>query len=492
MRKVLLICMLGGMTSVISAQNDKKLTDATLNKLKIKAHMSFLASDELRGRGTPSPEQRIAARYLVTQLQGYGVKPLAAYPDYLQPVNMKKQKPPTKVNIAYGGKTFEIKKNNLLIDGGNISLNEEAVFVNFGTKEDFAKVDVKGKIVLAICGDGKAVRPRQWFSYSAKKRKMAKEKGAVGFIEFYRNQQLPWKILIRYLGRERLGLDNSKGKTALPHIWMNDPNYAEVDAWKKKNKNQVKITIEGANIKRFSTYNVVGYVEGSDPKLKEEYVVYSAHYDHVGIGRPNAKGDSIYNGARDNAVGTVTVLSVAENFAKYPTKRSALFIMFTGEEKGLLGSQWYASHSPIALDKLVYCFNSDNGGYNDTSVATIIGLNRTTADVYIKKACQAFGLKAIDDPAPEQGLFDRSDNVSFARKGIPAPTYSLGFKAFDAEINKYYHQPGDQADNLDYDYLFKFFGSYIYSSRLIGNASTRPFWKPGDKYYKAGKALYKK
>jgi Zn-dependent M28 family amino/carboxypeptidase len=219
--------------------------------------------------------------------------------------------------------------------------------------------------------------------------------------------------------------------------------------------------------------------------------VYSAHYDHVGVGEANEKGDSIYNGARDNAVGTVTALSAAENLAKYPTKRSALFVLFTAEEKGLLGSSWFVEHCPIDLKKIVYCFNSDNAGYNDTKIATIIGLGRTTADAYIKEACEGFGLKATDDPAPEQNLFDRSDNVSFAKKGIPAPTYSLGFTAFDAEISKYYHQASDQPDNLDYDYLYKFFGSYIYACRLIGNAAERPFWKKGDKYYEIGVSLYK-
>ena len=226
--------------------------------------------------------------------------------------------------------------------------------------------------------------------------------------------------------------------------------------------------------------NVVGMVEGTDPELKNEFVIYSAHYDHIGIGQPNAEGDSIYNGARDNAVGVVTVLSAAESIAKNPTKRSALFILFTAEEKGLLGSKWYAEHPLIPMNQMVYCFNSDNGGYNDTSVATIIGLERTTVADHIKAACKEFDLEAIDDPAPEQGLFDRSDNVSFASKGVPAPTFSLGFRSFAS----------DNSDNLDYDYLTKFFGAYVMACRLIANDPITPFWVEGDKYHAAGKALY--
>jgi len=231
-------------------------------------------------------------------------------------------------------------------------------------------------------------------------------------------------------------------------------------------------------------------VEGTDPKLKDQFIIYSAHYDHVGIGKPNAENDSIYNGARDNAVGTVTVLSAAENIAKYPTKRSALFILFTGEEKGLLGSKYYVENPVLPLEKMVYCFNSDNGGYNDTSKATIIGLNRTSVGKHIVDAATEFNLTAIDDPAPEQGLFDRSDNVHFAAKGIPAPTYSMGFTAFDAEITKYYHQTADNPESLDYEYLEKFFKSYVLACRLIANDATTPFWTEGDKYYSAGEKLY--
>lgn len=246
----------------------------------------------------------------------------------------------------------------------------------------------------------------------------------------------------------------------------------------------------GGKASTIESQNVIGIVEGTDPELKNEYIIYSAHYDHVGVHASNVPGDSIFNGARDNAVGTTTVLSMAENLAKYPTKRSALFILFTGEEKGLLGSRYYVKNPVLPLKQMVYCFNSDNAGYNDTSVATIVGLGRTTVGQHIKDAASAFGLEAIDDPAGEQGLFDRSDNVNFAKKGIPAPTFSLGFRSFSGDVTKYYHQPGDEADTLDYDYLLKFFQAYVLSGRKIGNDPKTPTWVAGDKYEKASKALY--
>lgn len=236
--------------------------------------------------------------------------------------------------------------------------------------------------------------------------------------------------------------------------------------------------------------NVIGIIEGTDPDLKDEYIIYSAHYDHVGTQKPNIENDSIYNGARDNAVGTTTVLSMAKNLAKYPTKRSALFILFTGEEKGLLGSRYYVENPVLPLKQMVYCFNSDNAGYNDTSVATIVGLSRTTVSQHIIASAAEFDIKAIDTPSGAESLFDRSDNVSFAKKGIPAPTFSLGFTSFSGDVLKYYHQPADEANSLDYDYLLKFFQSYVLAGRKIANDPKTPFWVEGDKYEAAGKVLY--
>tara|TARA_R110001592_G_scaffold332077_3_gene615262 strand:- start:1574 stop:2458 length:885 start_codon:yes stop_codon:yes gene_type:complete len=283
-------------------------------------------------------------------------------------------------------------------------------------------------------------------------------------------------------------MDDQNPKTDFIHLWVNTtPEKLDVLT---NLKLLYSIETDGKKEKTLITQNVIGVLEGTDSKLKDEYIMYSAHYDHVGIGTPDATGDSIYNGARDNAIGTTAVLSMAENIGKFPTKRSAIFIFFTGEEKGLLGSQYYVENPIFPLKQIVYGFNTDGGGYNNTKLATVIGLNRTTAQKHIVAGAATFGLEAIDDPAPEQGLFDRSDNVSFASKGVPAPTYSTGFDAFDDEINKYYHQAGDEADSLDFDYLLKFYQGYVLSGRLIANDPETPFWIKGDKYEAAANVLY--
>ncbi|MEO1254288.1 MAG: M28 family peptidase [Bacteroidota bacterium] len=486
MKKIFTITFLS-MSLFGVSQIDKELAEQTVNQNLIKAHIGFLASDELEGRDTPSRGLKVAAKYIESRFIEYGIQMAPGMDSYFQSAPMKKVSPPTSGLLKLGNESYSFQEDFIMMEGDNAEISGEYIFVNYGLDADLDGLDLKGKIAIAICGDGESDSPQEWFGQSTDKRKRVSEMGGVVLIELYNSPQIPWQILVRYFSGEQVSLDEGgEDESGIVHLWM---NRAAKDI--SQNPDQASVMIGGAKIEKFESQNVVGYIEGTDSKLKNEYVVYSAHYDHVGIGQADAEGDSVYNGSRDNAVGTVTVLTAAQNLGKNPTKRSGLFVLFTGEEKGLLGSKSFVDNSPVPLDNIVYCFNSDNGGYNDTSKATIIGLTRTTAEEMIIEACKAFGLEAIEDPAPEQGLFDRSDNVRFAAKGIPAPTFSMGFTAFDDEITKYYHQAGDNPSTLDYAYLEKFFKSYVYACRMIGNAKKAPFWVKGDKYYEAGKSLYK-
>lgn len=478
-------------TNAAVAQSDADLVKDVVNKATIESHIYFLASDELKGRATGSPEIDIAARYLATTLRSYGVGEVPGAPDYFQPVVMETIKPPSLISLKLKGKGVDDISGLISLIARNVHLESDLIFVDYGLEDDYKGKEVKGKIVIAKAGSAKEQQGRAMLQLSRGKRSIASKMGAIALIEFTTADERTWKSVSGYFANEKFDLAVDEEADIMAHLWVRDADEKFLMRIKNKDVKTAEIEVAGANTTRIISKNVVGMVEGTDPKLKDEFIIYSAHYDHVGIGAPNAEGDSIYNGARDNAVGSVTVLSAAESIAKNPTKRSALFVLFTGEEKGLLGSTWYVEHPLIPLNQMVYCFNSDNASYNDTSVATIVGLNRTTAASNIKKACETFGLKALDDPAPEQNLFDRSDNVKFAAKGIPAPTFSLGFTAFDAEVFRYYHQVTDNPDNLDYDYLLKFFQSYVLACRLIANDQETPFWVEGDKYYQAGKQLYK-
>jgi len=478
-------------TITLYSQSEKEKVEATITKNKIEGHIYFLADDLLKGRATSTPENKIAASYLANTLRGYGVKPVSAMDGYYQQIKLSKTTSPTRLALNLGGQEF---KNKIAMKAENITFSGMAIYLGYGLEEDYTGKDVSEKIIVVKGGASNGMDAFSAFSLTTKKQQLALQHGAVALVEFIDTDDNTWSKIDHYANSDRqfLAGDENPGdsKKDLSHLWVQDKNGALAAQFNKKENIKSEIRIEGVTKTTVYSQNVVGMLEGTDPLLKDEFIIYSAHYDHVGIGSPDATGDTIYNGARDNAVGTTTVLSIAENIAKFPTKRSALFILFTGEEKGLLGSQYYADNPILPLKKMVYCFNSDNAGYNDTSLIVGIGMTRTTAADKIEQAAKAFGLTAVDNVAPEQGLFDRSDNVSFAKKGIPAPTFALGFRTFDGDVTKYYHQPGDEAETLDYDYLLKFFKAYVLSGRLIANDPVTPKWMPGDKYEEAGKKLY--
>lgn len=466
-------------TSFGLSQSDIEKVKETVTKDEIKEQIYYLASDELRGRDTGTPEIDTAATYLAAQFKKYGVQPMGDNGTYFQKVLMEK---------TGGNATVSLKLGNLEVDNilpvqiNNTIIKARVVHLGYGLAEDYSNSEVKGKIVMVKSGSPEHQDVRSAFGLLGDKRALAMQHGAAALIEVSDANNALWNRLKGFFGREKLSLKKENG-SKLVHLWIQDGGLDPGNL-----SDNAELAVYGMTKKEIIGKNVVGYLPGKNSKLKEEYLIYSAHYDHVGVGEPNAENDSIFNGARDNAVGTVTVLSAAKNIAKFPTERSALFILFTAEEKGLLGSKWYVEHPVLPLDKAVFCFNSDNGGYNDTSLITVPGLYRTTAGDHIVTAAEKFGLKAIKDPTG--GLFDRSDNVNFAQKGIPSPTFSMGFDAFDEEINKYYHQAADNPDTLDYNYLERFFKAYVLSCRLIANDPETPHWAPGDKYFRAGEGLY--
>lgn len=474
--------------SFVSAQTDAEKAAETVDKNNIEGHIYFLADDLLEGRGTGTRGNKIAASYLANSLRSYGVQPHPSSSSYFQKFNLLQTAPPTLMSMMLNGADYP---HIIAVEAKATKLSGNAIYLGFGSEEDYKGKDVNGKLIVVKGGTPEASDARTVYGAHKSKQELAIQNGAIGLIEMTLLEEDWWSRISHFMGESVKipdAIDTEYPTNEFIHLWVNTTS--EILEMLADTKMSFEIETDGKKEETLLTQNVVGVLEGTDPKLKDEYIMYSAHYDHVGIGAPDSEGDTIYNGARDNAIGTTAVLSIAENIGKYPTKRSAVFIFFTGEEKGLLGSKYYVQNPLFPLKQIVYGFNTDGAGYNNTSLATVIGLGRTTAQKHIVAGAKTFGLKAIDDPAPEQGLFDRSDNVSFASVGIPAPTYSTGFDAFDDEINKYYHQAGDEADSLDYDYLLKFYQGYVLSGRLIANDPEKPFWVKGDKYEPAGNVLY--
>jgi len=492
MKKLILLLLAITVSTISNAQSEKEKVQATVSQSQIEGHIYFLADDLLKGRMTGTQENKIAASYLANMLRGYGVKPNPLTGDYYQPVALQQVSPPLNKMVKLNAMSLE---KIAVLEASALQYSDNAVYAGYGLKDDYLNINAKGKVLIIKGGSSETQDTRAAFGLRNEKMELALKAGAKGLIELIQVEDQIWDFIDHNFNGPSLsvaGSDDSKMESEFTYVWAQDKEGGLATQLSQNRAIVADINISEAEKETITSQNVIGVVEGTDPKLKNEYIIYSAHYDHVGIGTPDETGDDNYNGARDNAVGTTTVLSMAQHLAKYPTKRSALFILFTGEEKGLLGSEYYVANPVLPLNQMVYCFNSDNAGYNDTTVATIVGLERTTASKHIKEAAIAFGLTAIDDPAPEQGLFDRSDNVHFAKAGIPAPTFSLGFTAFNGDVTKYYHRPGDEADTLDYEYLFKFFSAYVMAGRSIGNDPTTPVWTRGDKYEEAGKMLYGK
>ena len=456
------------------------------------APLRFLASDELKGRATARPEIQIAARYISTEFRSMQLKQFANAPDYFQTFEIKMITPAKSGTLNINGKTYELGEDMVQLNGADVNLEAPVVFANYGSEEDFKKMNVKGKIVITGFGTNDTSHFREAFQMIKNKRKLAEENGAAALIELAAGADVPWKALQNYTSREHVGRQDEAD--TLPVFLLKDTGHG-LQQFLKSNKVIANITVTGTLTKIIPAKNVLGYVEGTDSSLKKQFIVLSAHYDHLGVAEKpvmeDGKMDSIYNGARDNAVGVTAVMDAARYFAQHPPKRSVMFIAYTGEEIGEIGSKYFASHPVVPLKQIVYNLNIDNGDYNDTTIITVVGLGRTSADEDIQKACETFGLKAIADPAPEQDLFDRSDNVNLAQRGIPAPTFSLGFTKFDAETMKHYHHVSDEVGNLNLNYVMKYIKSFTLAAKNIADDPTQPRWTKGDKYEKEWEKLYR-
>ena len=469
----------------------KTAIEASIERDEALSHFYFLASDELKGRDPARMEIDIAAKYIAGQFEKYGAQALPALNGYFQYVPFVLSAPPSVGQFLMNEDTLTHGSDLLVMGGKDIQGVYEMVFAGYGMEDDYEGLDVNDKWVVVRLGTPGNISPSELLDAGKEKIVLAESKGAAGLLEMYNIPSMPWQLLVNYLNKPQMTVDPfpENEENTIPYVWMKDLTGEKIKAIEAQNQS-VNIEIEGKVNRKIQGRNVVAFVEGTDSELKNEYIMLSAHYDHIGVGQPNAEGDSIYNGARDNAVGTSAIINAAKFFAENPPKRSVLLTAWTAEEKGLLGSGYFSENPPVDLSSIIYNLNIDNASYNDTSIVTVIGLNRTSADHHIKDAVSQFDLEAIPDPAPEQGLYDRSDNVNFAKKGIPAPTFSLGFTAFDQEVAKHYHQVTDQVDNFDLDYAMKYWKSYILSAQLIANDPAKPIWKVGDKYEEAGKQLY--
>jgi hypothetical protein len=490
----------------------------------LKAHVQFLASDAMKGRDTGSPELTIAEQYVAAQMLAAGLKPAGANGTWLQPVPLVAYKSADHGSLALKRGTTETVlewgKDYLaraVPSNPKVAVSGPVVFAGYGSEGEYKGLNAKGAIV-AVLRDSPHDQPsdvRAHLSQPDIQARTAAAHGAIGVILIEGNARhaiFPFAASINYAQGEAMSWQGSDaGGGAPPFTYLGFDGAAKLFAgskipWaavlaadkadKKLPTGPLGVTATGtANtaIRTLTTNNVAGMLPGTDKS--GEYVVISAHLDHVGVGRPDAKGDTIYNGAMDNAVGTASMLEVAKRFqasGKAP-RRSMLFVAVTAEEKGLVGSEYFAANPTVPKGSIVADVNLDMPILTYDFVDLVaFGADRSTLGKLVEQAAAAQGVKLVPDPTPEEASFVRSDHYSFVKAGIPAVSLDIGpggpgAAASKEFLDKHYHQPSDEVGLIDWKQGLRFVALNYAIARAVADADDKPVWNKGDFFG----ALYK-
>lgn len=474
------------LSAPMSAQ--KQDVKAFLDPETVKKHVFYLASDALMGRNTGEPGNVLAADYIASQFKHYGVEVVNGQTNYFQDLNMASVTPGDGY-VKLFQQEYKQNEQALFVSGAAAEISAPMVYLGFGDNEQqYVQADIKDKVVIVWLGSEDDRSLYKAIGLSSSKRSWATKSGAKAIIEVY-HMSMPWTVVKGFLGKSRMVSSDETSSMVHALVQIEDDDIkTKIKAVKGE---EVHLNYSGMEKQIIQAVNVLGFIPGTEETMQGEYILLSAHFDHVGSkASTKPDQDTIYNGTRDNAIGAAAILAAAEYFAAHPPKRSLILAAWNGEEKGLLGSKHFVANPWIPLNKIRFNLNIDNAGYNDTALVSVIGLDRTGATLELTDACLQMGLKVLGDPAPEQNLFDRSDNVSFAKIGIPAPTFSLGFTSFNQDISKYYHQVEDNPESVDYNYLNKYWAAYILAAERIANKTENIKWQTGDKYEEAAKSLY--
>jgi Zn-dependent M28 family amino/carboxypeptidase len=464
---------------------------------RIRAQVRFLSHDLLEGRGTGQRGGDLAAEYIATQFSLYGLKPAGDNGTYLQKVPMVGVTPTPETTFSLvpnNGSARELKPLTDYVaydetQRPDSTVNTEIVFVGYGVEapeykwDDYKGVEVKGKVLLMLVNEPTSDDPNffkgralTYYGRWMYKYEQAARKGAVGAILIHKTDMAsyPWEVVRNSNSGEKsfLKLDGSLKLKVASWIHLDvarelaaaagmDLDKMMADAG-SRDFHPVSLPLKlqahmVSKVRPFESSNVIALLPGSDPKIKTEAVIYTAHYDHLGI-RPDMPGDNIYNGANDNATGCGILLELARAFsgAAQQPRRSIVFASVTAEEQGLLGSEYLGKHPPIPAGKIALDLNYDDvpplGSPEEVEVS---GSERTTFYPTVEALAAEFRLAIRPDAHPEAGHYYRSDHFSLARVGIPAFSLNEGikYKGHDAAwgmqkaseyTDKHYHQPSDE------------------------------------------------
>jgi len=516
-----------------------------IDSQKVLDHIKVLSSDEYEGRAPGTKGEELAVKYIEEQFNQLKLKPGNPDGTFIQKVPLvgitgKEAKPLT---MAKGASKKAFKWSDEVVawtkhvaDGASVE-NSDVVFAGYGVEapefswNDFKDVDVKGKTILVLVNDPAVPDPADpskldpktfkgdamtYYGRWTYKFEEGARKGAAAIFVIHETGPAgyPFSVVQGNL-REKFDLvtpDKNMSRASIEG-WITLDAAKKIlalggqdfDTLKKQARTRefkpvplgLKASIAIKNtLRTIDSQNIVAKLDGSDPSLKDQYVVYSAHWDHLGIGAP-VNGDKIYNGALDNASGVATVLEIARAFTQIQPqpKRSVLFLMVTAEEQGLLGSQYYATTPLYPLNKTVANINIDGvNQWGRTKDLTVVGMGASDLDDYLKAAADEQGRVLRPDPEPEKGFYYRSDHFNFAKQGVPAldpdsgtdfvgkdPAY--GKSKRDEYTEKNYHAPSDEV-KPDWDLS----GAVDDAELLlavgyrVANADKMPDWKPGNEF----------
>jgi Zn-dependent M28 family amino/carboxypeptidase len=518
-----------------------QVAKAQITRGALEAPIRFLASDELEGRGPATRGDVLARLYLASELEGLGYLPGGPEGKWEQPfdiVGLQTQAPKSwsfkgkngSVELAwhedYIGATGVQKPTSSIEDA-------EVVFVGYGIEapeyqwNDFKGSKLEGKILLMLNNDPEADpklfggKTRLYYGRWTYKYESAARQKAAGAIIIHTTPSAgyPWQVVQTSWGGEQFELPAESEPRIQFKGWATEAAARKLVQSAGRNLDDLVKAAQSRSFKpvplglrtslatqnvisKVKTANVAGLLPGSDPKLRDEVVVYTAHHDHLGIGAPDAKGDKIYNGAQDNASGCAQVLAIARALAALPQrpKRSQLILFVAAEEQGLLGSKYYSLHPTIAPGKIAANINYDGGNFlGRTRDVTQIGHGKSSLDAVAASVATMQGRKVNPDNFPDRGFYYRSDQFSFAKIGVPALYLDNGLdyigrpagwgkEQVEVWETRDYHQPSDELrDTWTFDGMIEDAQLGFYTGWLVSEGDAMPTWKPGDEFEAARK-----
>lgn len=447
---------------------------ATITAEDLRARVGALAHDSMGGRGTPSPGLERAARHVASLFRTFGLRPGVNDTSFLQRYPITVVRPGDAADQSLrlrgpGGEWSLDAVTEFLAVPVADQARGEGPLVALGADDETS--DVRGRVVAV------RVSPREVRDLFGRTRELLGERGASGALLVVDGSRSYVDGLRSFFGSERVSLGEPRqfpaplaviAADALPAPFAAALEDGDLSGWWARLHSE-------ATVERSEGLNTVGWIEGSDPVLRYEYVVFTAHMDGLGTGRPVA-GDSIYNGADDNASGTAAIVELAQAFARAETRprRSLVFMTVSGEEKGLWGSRWYAEHPLFPLGRTVANLNVDMIGRNWEDTVVAIGKGESSLGSTVDRVAAEhpdLGLAVIDDPWPAERFYYRSDHVNFARAGVPILFFFSG-------VHEDYHRPSDEPGMLGYEKMARIGRLMYHLGWEVAEAEERPRWDP--------------